>query len=114
MRRELIRKLNDEFTNIDKYLSMFAKKYGTIYSKGNEYVICEPEEVITTDTGEKIYSGGAYRSDAIECFEHFDEAEDLDQVDIKVDLFHYERDADQILNVESVGQLKWKGKYLGI
>ncbi len=114
MRRELVRKLNEEFVKIDKYLDLFEKKYGDIYYNGDEYVIGTSEEVLLADSGEKIYSGEAYRRDAIECFEHFDEAEDLDQVDIKVDLFYYERDAEQVLNLDNVGQIKWKGGYFGI
>lgn len=114
MKRELVRKLNDEFIKIDKYLDMFRNRYGTVYYDGSEYIVCEPEEAVTNDYGEKIYSGGAYCSDAIDCVEQFDEAEDIDQVDINVDLFHYERTDEKVFLLDSVGMLKWKGAYFGI
>lgn len=112
MTRGCIRKVGDEFLKIDKYLEKYEKKYGTVYYGGFDYVACSPEEQETGYDGKPIYIGEAYCSDSIYVDEQLDayETEDIDQVNIYVDLFYYERDADgNVKFMDKVGSLKWKG-----
>ena len=116
MTRECIRKIEDEFLKIDHHLEKYEKKYGTVYHDGFEYIACAPEEQETAQDGTPIYIGEAYCSDSIYVEEQLDadETEDLDQVNIFVDLFHYEKDSEgQVMFMDRVGSLKWKGTQNG-
>lgn len=114
MKRELVRQVNEEFSRIDKYLEMFRSKYGTIFYDGMEYICSEAEEHVLSDDGTDIYLGGAYCTDAINVSEDVEESDGMDQIDIEVDVFHYERTEEKITLLERFGTQRWKGGYLGI
>ena len=116
MTRECIRRLEEEFCKIDAYLAKYEKKYGSVPYGGFDYIACSPEEQETGYDGKPIYIGEAYCSDSVYVEEQLDpeDTDDLDQVNIFVDLYHYERDFEgNVKFMDRVGSLKWKGTQNG-
>ena len=121
MTRECVHKLENEFLKIDKHLEKYEKKYGTLFYKGFEYIVCSKEEKEADKDGNPIFTGEAYCSDGIYVEEQLDpdETEDLDQVHIFLDLFYYERKPEgEVILMERIAGMRWKGTknggYIGL
>ena len=94
MKRDMIETLDREMDKIDKYLVDVGRKWSSFMYRGQEYFSYEREEKEHYLSGEPYWKGAAFCPDEITIEEPWDDIETVEQMDIRLTNFVYERNED--------------------
>lgn len=108
MTRDLFEQIGPALKEMDKYLLKLQEKYGEFYHLGKEYILFDtPEEdSYTNEVRYTEYLG--FDAESIEIEEMYDEADSMDEIDIRIHAYRIRQDEFGNVEMSSDGFYYWE------